>query len=54
MTSLLEMRNDESGPWGWPGLIVQDNAKKRAIYLQTSVVVDEPKLSEFVHEKIHS
>jgi len=39
---------------GWPGLIVQDNAEKRAIYLQTTVVVDESKLSEFVHEEIHS
>jgi hypothetical protein len=39
---------------GLARLIVQDNAEKRAIYLQTTVVVDEPKLFEFVHEGIHS
>ena len=35
-------------------LPVQDNAKKRAIYLQPAVIVDEAKLSELVHEEIHS
>jgi len=29
---------------------VQDNAKKRAIHLQPTVVLDEAQLSEFVHE----
>jgi len=33
---------------------VQDNGKKRAIHLQPAVVVDEAKLSELVHEEIHS
>jgi len=35
-------------------LLVQDNAKERAIHLQPTVVVDEAQLSEFVHEEIHS
>ena len=35
-------------------LFVQDNTKKRAIYLQPAVIVDEAKLSELVHEEIHS
>jgi len=39
---------------GWTELLVEDNAEKRAIHLQPAVVVDEAKLSEFVHEEIHS
>jgi hypothetical protein len=35
-------------------LLVQDNAKKRAIHLQPAVVLDEAQLPEFVHEEIHS
>jgi len=35
-------------------LAVQDNGKKRTIHLQPTVVVDEAKLSELVHEEIHS
>jgi hypothetical protein len=33
---------------------VQDNGKKRTIHLQPTVAVDEAKLSELVHEEIHS
>jgi hypothetical protein len=35
-------------------LLVQDNTKKRAMHLQSTVVVNEAKLSEFVHEEIDS
>jgi hypothetical protein len=33
-------------------LLVQDNTKKRTMYLQSSVVVNEAQLSESVHEEI--
>jgi hypothetical protein len=35
-------------------LLVQDNTKNRAIYLQPAAIVDEANLSELVHEEIHS
>jgi NRPS condensation-like uncharacterized protein len=34
-------------------LIVQDNTKQRTIHLQSTVVLNEAELSEFVHEEIH-
>jgi hypothetical protein len=41
------------GMGGWLELLVQDNAKKRAMHLQAAVVLDEAQLSEFVHEEVH-
>ena len=35
-------------------LIVQDDTEKRTMHLQSAVVVNEPELSELVHEEIHS
>ncbi len=35
-------------------LIVQDNAKKRTMHVQSAVILNEAKLSEFVHEEIHT
>ena len=34
-------------------LIVKDNAQERRVDLKAAVVLDEPQLSEFVHEKIY-
>jgi hypothetical protein len=48
------MENDDGLEEAWLELIVQDNAKKRAVHLQHAVVVDETQLSKLVHEEIHS
>ena len=36
------------------GLLVQHDAQERSVDLQAAVVLDEPELAEFVHEKIHA
>ena len=38
---------------GW-WLLMQNNVKQRSIHLQSTVVLDEAKLSKLVHEEIHS
>ena len=45
----------KDGSWGNPtlSLLVQDDAKQRAMNLQSAVVVNEAKPSEPVHEEIH-
>ena len=35
-------------------LIVQDNAQKLSVEVESAVVLDEAQLSEFVHEEIHA
>ena len=35
-------------------LLVQDNTEQGATHSQATVIVDQAKLSEFIHEEIHS
>jgi hypothetical protein len=33
-------------------LVVQDNAQQGVVYVEPAIVIDEPQLLEFIHEKI--
>jgi len=53
--SMVPVGDDDQGSKKADGeLFVQNNTKKRAMYPQSVVVIDEAKFSEFVHEEIYA